>query len=87
VIPATRAAKTFGQLVDRVRESQAVYIVERAGRAVAQIGPVERQPCTVAELVSVLKGRGAPGADFRREVKAGVTAGNKRAVPGDPWAR
>lgn len=87
MIPATRAAKTFGQLVDRVRESQAVYVVERAGRAVAQIGPIERPPCTVAELVAVLKGRGAPDADFHREVKAGVKAGNKPAVPVDPWAR
>ncbi len=85
-IPATRAAKTFGRLVDTVRETRAVYVVERGGRPVAQIGPVESRDCTVADLVSLLRSRDEPGADFRREVKAGIKAGNKRAVPADPWA-
>jgi hypothetical protein len=88
-VAATRAAKTFGQLVDTVRETRAVYVVERGGRAVAQIGPVESaesRRCTVADLVALLTSSGGPEAAFRREVKAGVTAGNKPAVPRDPWA-
>ena len=38
VIAATDAAKNFGHLVDRVRETRATYVIERHGRPVAQIG-------------------------------------------------
>jgi hypothetical protein len=38
-IQATAAAKTFGALVDRVRESGVVYQVESRGQVVAEIGP------------------------------------------------
>jgi hypothetical protein len=85
-IAATRAAKTFGELVDTVRETRAVYVVERGGRAVAEIGPVESRRCTVGDLVALLKATGEPGDAFRREVKAGIKAANKPAVPRDSWA-
>jgi antitoxin (DNA-binding transcriptional repressor) of toxin-antitoxin stability system len=42
-VPATAAAKTFGALVDRVRESGSVYQVESRGQVVAEIGPARRQ--------------------------------------------
>ena len=43
VVPATEAAKGFGALVDRVRETGAVYQVESRGQVVAQIGPARRR--------------------------------------------
>ena len=42
-IPATEAAKGFGALVDRVRESGAVYQVESRGQVVAEIRPAARR--------------------------------------------
>ena len=86
-IPATEAAKTFGRLVDRVRETQAVYIVERGGTPVAQIGPVVNTRCTVADLVAAIKARGTRDKGYLDEIEAGVKAANRPAVPGDPWAR
>lgn len=54
-IAATDAAKNFGQLVDRVRESGATYVIERHGRPVAQIGPVQaEQPKTLRSLIEAV---------------------------------
>lgn len=49
VVAATEAAKGFGALVDRVRETGAVYQVESRGQVVAQIGPARRR-ATLGDL-------------------------------------
>lgn len=59
-IAATEAAKGFGALVDRVRESRQVYQVESRGQVVAEIGP-PRIAFTLADLRTlVARGRRAP---------------------------
>jgi antitoxin (DNA-binding transcriptional repressor) of toxin-antitoxin stability system len=52
-IAATEAAKTFGSLIDRVRESGAVYQVESRGQVVAEIAP-PRKRFTVADFQNFL---------------------------------
>jgi len=84
-ISATDAAKTFGRLVDRVREERAVYVIERGGTPVAEIGPVAAASCTVADLVEVLRTRPRLDKGYLREVAAGVKAWNKPSVPRDRW--
>ena len=84
-ISATEAAKTFGRLVDRVREERAVYVIERGGTPVAEIGPVASASCTVADLVEVLRRRPPLDKGYLREVEAGVKAWNKPSVPRDRW--
>lgn len=84
-ISATDAAKTFGGLVDRVREERAVYIIERAGTPVARIGPVETSRCTVADLVALLRTGPRLEETYLREVERGVDAWNRPAVPRDRW--
>ena len=86
-IPATEAAKNFGQLVNRVRETSAVYTIERGGVPVAQIGPVVGFHSTVAVLVAVLKSDRRLDEEYLRAVEAGVTAANRPTVPRNPWAR
>lgn len=92
-IPATEAAKNFGRLVDRVRETQATYTIERSGSPVAQIGPVDavgdstNTGCTVADLVAALRAGGRLDKAYLKEVEAGVRAANRPTVPDDPWAR
>jgi antitoxin (DNA-binding transcriptional repressor) of toxin-antitoxin stability system len=67
-IPATAAARSFGTLLDRVRESGSVYQVESHGQVVAEIGPaprhftlgdwrtlVAREPHAPAELVDAIE--------------------------------
>ena len=84
-ISATDAAKTFGRLVDRVREEHAVYVIERGGTPVAQIGPVPMASCTVADFVDLLRARPPLDKGYLREVEAGVKAWNKPSVPRDRW--
>ena len=84
-ISATDAAKTFGRLVDRVREERAVYVIERGGTPVAEIGPVAAASCTVADLVEVLRTRSPLDKRYLREVEAGVKVWNKPSVPRDRW--
>lgn len=48
-VGATEAAKGFGALIDRVRESRQVYQVESRGQVVAEIAP-PRATFTVADL-------------------------------------
>lgn len=85
IISATEAAKTFGRVVDRVREERATFVVERGGVPVAQIGPVASTRCTLRDLTTVL--RSVPRADeaYLRAVEAGVRRSNKPAVPRNPW--
>ena len=86
-ITATEAAKNFGRLVDRVRETQAVYTIERGGVPVVQIAPVANTHCTVEDLVTALRSRPRPSKDYLDAVEAGIKSANKPAVPRQPWER
>ena len=84
-VSATEAAKNFGALVDRVRESAVAYTVERQGRPIAQIGPIAVERCTLAELVAWLGRRNTGSAEYAREVRRGVTRANRPRVPSSRW--
>ena len=60
IVPATEAAKGFGALVDRVRETGAVYQVESRGQVVAQIGPARRRTTRADLRDFVSRGPRAP---------------------------
>lgn len=82
-IAATEAAKGFGALVDRVRESRQVYQVESRGQVVAEIGP-PRIAFTVADFRTlVAHGRRAP-AEFLAAVE---TARAETRTPRKPKPR
>ena len=53
-VAATEAAKGFGALVDRVRESRQVWEVESRGQVVAEIGP-PRRTFTVGDLRALVE--------------------------------
>jgi prevent-host-death family protein len=84
-ISATAAAKTFGGLIDRVREERAVYVIERAGTPVARVVPMAGGSCTLAELARLLERRIELAPKYLDAVEAGIRAANKPVVPGDPW--
>jgi antitoxin (DNA-binding transcriptional repressor) of toxin-antitoxin stability system len=86
-VSASTAAKNFGALVDRVREERAVYLIERAGKPVAQIGPVPAAQCTLASLAAWLETRRRLDDGYWKDVEGAVSAFNAPAVPGDPWER
>lgn len=59
-VAATEAAKGFGALVDRVRESRHVFQIESRGQVVAEIGP-PRLTFTVGALRALVqRGQRAP---------------------------
>lgn len=86
-IAATEAAKTFGRLVDRVREERAVYVVERGGTPVARIGPIGAKPFTMREFKAMLAAMPPASDEYLRGVEAVVGRANKPRVPRNPWAR
>jgi antitoxin (DNA-binding transcriptional repressor) of toxin-antitoxin stability system len=85
-VPATEAAKSFGRLVDRVREEQAVYVVERGGVPVATIGPAPGRSCSLRELVELVRTLPRAGRAFGDAVEEGRSRANKPHVPEDRWA-
>jgi prevent-host-death family protein len=87
-IAATDAAKNFGELVDRVREEGVTYVVERHGRPVAQIGPVETEkPKTLRGLAEYLKTAPKLDAEVLRYIEEGRAIYNKPEVPRNRWER
>lgn len=86
-ISATEAAKSFGRLVDRVREGRATYIIERGGKAVAQIGPVERRAFTLRDFAALLGRLPRVDPEYLTAVEDGVARHNTPRVPDHPWAR
>jgi len=87
-IAATDAAKNFGELVDRVREEGATYVIERHGRPVAQIGPVETdEPKTLSGLVEYLKTAPKLDEEVLRYIQEGIEFFNRPEVPKNLWER
>jgi hypothetical protein len=86
-VSATEAAKNFGRLVNTVRDERAVYVVERGGVPVAEIGPPAAPPFRMADLVELLRTLPRPDEAYWREIRKGQTKLNKRRVPKNPWAR
>lgn len=73
--------------MDRVRQTQAVYVVERGGLPVAEIAPVRVARCTLGELAAVLAALAPAGEAFLNEVEAGIERYNRPAIPADRWER
>ena len=85
---ATDAAKNFGRLVDRVRESGATYVIERHGRAVAQIGPVQAtHRKTLGDLIAAIEAAPKLDEEVLRYIEEGIEIYNRPEVPKNPWAR
>jgi prevent-host-death family protein len=87
-IAATDAAKNFGRLVDRVREEGATYVIERHGRPMAQIGPVEPAKRTTLRGFAEFM-RTAPKLDEEtlRYIEEGIKKFNQPTVPQNKWER
>jgi antitoxin (DNA-binding transcriptional repressor) of toxin-antitoxin stability system len=86
-IAATEAAKSFGRLVDRVREERATYVVERGGRPVAQISPIERRHFTLADFAALLRRLPRVDDEYLTAVEDAAARHNKPRVPDNPWER
>ena len=87
-IAATDAAKNFGELVDRVREEGVTYVIERHGRPVAQIGPIETaKPKTLRNLIEALGAEPTLDEDVLKYIEEGIALYNQPEVPKNRWER
>ena len=86
-ISATHAARNFGRLVDRVREEQATYVVERGGLPVAHIGPPGPPRCTVGDLLALMRDRRRLGEEYASAVESALQRHNVPRVRRNPWLR
>jgi antitoxin (DNA-binding transcriptional repressor) of toxin-antitoxin stability system len=81
-ITVTEASRNFARVLDDVEHRGASYVVERRGRAVAEIRP-SRRGGAVADLRAVLR-EPAPDPDWIADLRAVVAA--RKALPSrDPW--
>ena len=84
-ISATAAAKTFGRLIERVRDERAEYIVERSGTAAVRILPASTRRCTAADLIKLIKAMPKADEAYLEAVESGIAALNKPSVPENRW--
>ena len=86
-VSATDAAKNFGHLVDRVREEQVTYVVERGGKPVARISPVERASFTMSDFKALVGTLPATAEEYQAAVERVVARHNRPRVRRNPWGR
>ena len=84
-VTATDAAKNFGELIDRVRDAGAAYVVERKGRPIATIAPFASRRCTLADLARWFAGRRPTAEGYAGAVSEYVRKVNRPRVPATRW--
>ena len=84
-VTASYAAKNFGALVDMVRETRALYVVERAGQPVVHVVPAPGRRATLADLAEMYRDARRMPEEFLREVEQGIAHLNRPSIPADPW--
>ena len=86
-VSATHAARNFASLVNRVREEGVAYVVERSGKPVAEIRPVEDRVVTLREFVALFPAeeRRPTDEEYLRAVEEGIAFLNQAEVPERPW--
>jgi prevent-host-death family protein len=72
-ISATEAARSFADVVNRVRYRGEEFIVEKAGEPVCRIGPAGPGNCTLADLAQLLARAPRADAGFESAVAEAVS--------------
>lgn len=85
VVSATEAARRFSDLVSRACYQGETFVIERGGRAICQLGPLDARRCTGADLLATLARLPRPDEQFLAAVE---TASRQQApVERSPWER
>jgi len=78
-VSATKAVRTFSDLLNRIRYRGEEFVVERAGEAVCRMTPAAPpRRLTLREIPG-------PDPDYASDVRRAVR--NQGRVPRSPWAR
>ena len=84
-ISDTEAARSFSELLSRVRDGGEEFIVERGGQPICRIVPARPVRCTVADFVRFLREGPKPDPGFYDDVMDILR--NQPPVPESPWER
>lgn len=84
-ISATTAARRFSEVVNRVCYQGEVFVVERGGAPVCEIGPPRAGRLSLGELNDVL--RTLPVVDDAYWEAVAAAAAQQPIVPPSPWER
>jgi len=82
-ISATQAARTFADLLNRVRYHGEAFVIERGGEPMCEISPCKPPSCTGVELLALLQALPKPDRDFWDAVEK--ASRQTPAVPESPW--
>lgn len=85
LITATEAARTFSELLNRVRYRGETFLVERGGAAMCRITPAPASHCTLADLARILKE--APRPDRGYVATVAKLSVRQPALPKLRWPR
>ena len=82
---ATEAARTFADLVNRVRSRGESFVVERGGEPVCRIGPAQPPRRSLGELVELLATVAPPDDGYLDAVER--AARRQPKLPRSRWPR
>jgi len=83
VVSATEAARSFSDLINRACYQGETFVIERGGRAICQLGPLQGSRCTGADLLALFSKLPRPDEEFLDAVEALTRA--QPAVELSPW--
>lgn len=83
-ISATAAARSFSDLLNRVRYKGDSFVIVRNGEEVGRLEPISpKRPKTFNEFVEMIRTMGPPDEDFARDLEE--IRRSQPALPEDPW--
>ncbi len=85
IVSATQAARTFSDLLNRVRYRGESFVIERGGEPICEMAPVKPHRFSGADLLGLLRSLPKPDAGFWDAVEEATRQG--LTVPGSPWER
>src|SRR5688572_18037642 len=85
VVSATEAARRFSDLINRASYQGESFVIERGGKPLCQLGPLEERRCTLADLVAVLAQLPRPDDEYLDAVEEYVR--NQPPVEPSPWEK
>lgn len=83
VVSATEAARRFSDLVNRACYQGETFVIERGGRPICQLGPLQATRCTGADLLALFARLPRPAGEFLDAVEA--LTRTQPAVEPSPW--
>jgi hypothetical protein len=82
-VSATRAARSFSELLDRVCYRGESFVIERGGELICEMSRVKPPHFTGADFLSVARSLPKPDARFWKAVQEATK--QRSTVPGSPW--